>query len=168
MEKRQFAIPAIALGFTALTLTGCPVEDDDKDDEDEEDTDSDTDSGTDVGGGIDGSWSLTSLGNYGESYPLEYTYEYDGYTYTSSQAITMDIASPSVELTMTQSYYTDAPDGESYTDSYGYSGTVSDTGGGTYNIDVTDSIVMDCSLSGNSLSCVGTSDYAGLELEWAR
>lgn len=168
MEKRQFAIPAIALGFTALTLTGCPLEDDDKDDEDE---DSDTDSDTDVGGGsgIDGSWSLTSLAYYGESYPLESTYEYNGYTYTSSQAISMDIASPSVSLTTTSSYYTDNPEYSSYNgdESYSYSGTVTDNGS-TYNIDITDSIVMDCSLSGSNLSCVGTSDYAGLELEWSR
>ena len=171
MEMRKFGIPAIALGFTALTLTGCPVDDDDKDDEDEDsDTDSDSDSDTDSGAAIDGSWSLTSLTAYGESYPLEYTYEYDGYTYTNSTAISMDITSPSVDLTMASTYYTDNPEysydnGE---ESYSYSGTVTDSGGGTYGIDVTDNITMDCSLSGDTLSCAGTSDYSGLDLEWSR
>jgi hypothetical protein len=164
MEQRKFAIPAIALGFTALTLTGCLIDDDKEEDEDEEEEDTDGDAT-----GIDGSWSLESLGYYGESYPMEYTYEYNGYTYTSSFSLTMNVASPSVDMVSTNSYYTDNPEYSYYNggDSYTYSGTITDNGG-TYSIAVTDFVNMDCTLSGSSLSCVGTGDQTGLELAFGR
>lgn len=169
MENRIFGIPAIALGFTALTLTGCPV-DDDKDDEDEDsDTDSDTDDGGGGGSSIDGSWSLDSYSYNGENIELEYSYEYNGYSYSSTQSIDMTIASPSVSLDISSTYYTDNAAYSSYngTESYSYSGSITDNGS-SYGIAIDDSITMDCTLSGSSLSCAGNSDYTGLDLEFSR
>ncbi|MEC7949023.1 MAG: hypothetical protein VX265_15750, partial [Myxococcota bacterium] len=101
MEKRKFGIPAIALGFTALTLTACPV-DDDKDEDEDEEEDEDA-------AGIDGSWSLEAYSYEGTAYPLENTYEYYGYVYTTALGVTLTIAAPTVDAVLNTSYYTDNP-----------------------------------------------------------